>query len=200
MNDLENTSEKIEPVTSSTDGRRNSYTVACEITSQSMNYAACLWRLGVMASPKTRIPPDWDVCANARKCNTCPAVAMRDEEMLAGKSIYFVDRTIVRRSPNAGSWGASKMPAQTYSSASVSKASAPTAPTAPARKIDMLEAAGKTGSYADAITEAIKTAAEAPKPVVATVTKAPPVFVPKAGESPLQMARRIALERSNGVS
>lgn len=163
-----------EPFAASADGKRNSYTLNCLATGQSMNYAACLWRQGVLEVRDIKHPADWAPCDKARCSGTCTALVMRKEEELAGKSIYFRARDFVSSAiDRARAWS---MPR--YGS----KASVPV----PAKR-DMFDAMGDAGSLADAVT------AIAAKPASRT-----PVILPAAqvGESPLQMARRLAQERN----
>lgn len=185
-------SATIEPITSSADGTRNSYSLFCAARGQSMNYAACLWRQGVLSKPDVKTPEDWNSCRTAACSGNCAANNMREEELLAGKSIYFRARLEARRMAN--NFGAAVrqwvMPAATSEKPARTHAAKP----APAKS--MLDAMGSAGTFADAVTEAAKTATEAP----ITMTKATPAVVPivvaNTGESPLAMARRIAAERS----
>ena len=185
-------SATIEPITSSADGTRNSYSLFCATRGQSMNYAACLWRQGVLSKPDVKTPEDWNSCRTAACSGGCAANNMREEELIAGKSIYFRARLEARRMAN--NFGAAVrqwvMPAAT----SEKPVRTPAARPAPAKS--MLDAIGSAGTFADAVTEAAKAATEAP----ITMTKATPAVIPivvaNTGESPLAMARRIAAERS----
>lgn len=183
MNDSVETDSSIVPLADSADGRRNSFTLACTPTGQSMNYAACLWRQGVLANPKTITPPDWDACKQARKEGRCTALAMRQEEELTGKSIYFRCRGALNAAAQAArDW---IMPPKTSRTAA-----AP--PPAPIRPKTMLDAMAGAGDFTDAI------AAAAKEPAV-TAPKLPraPAPVSIAGETPLQMARRLHAERQS---
>jgi hypothetical protein len=198
-----------EPPSASADGTRNSHTFFCEFTSQSMNYAACLWRQGVLSKPDIKTPADWSPCLQARNCNRCTALEMSHEEAAAGKAIYFTDRKM----PPASivKWGTRKP--QTHSSITVRKPEGP-----PIRVLSnttdgihpppmgeykrrtgpdsMLDAMGKAGDLAAAISTADKTLPSAPRAAAAPTAPAP-VAIP--GESPLQMARRIAAARSASI-
>jgi hypothetical protein len=173
-------SEVIEPITSSADGKRNSYSFHCLHIGQSMSYAACLWRQEVLGAPKVKTPEDWAGCDQARRCGTCPALTMRNEEIAAGKSIYFEARDAWRRAASqVRQWvGPSRL------ATAVKAVSDFVSPPPKKKEADMLDAIGDMGSFADVVTEAAKPVA--------------PIPVAIAGESPLQMARRIATERANG--
>ena len=183
----------IEPISASADGTRNSHTLTCDFTSQSMNYAACLWRQGVLAKPDIKTPADWSLCIQARNCNRCTALDMRREEELAGKAIYFRDRNVFRKIKDAAlqylpGWaGGTSSAAPTITRAPEPKRAAP----APAKS--MLDAMGSMGSYSDAITTAAKTPAATPPAAKLHIPIRP---VANTGESPLQMARRLAAERT----
>lgn len=184
--------EKIEPVTSSADGSRNSFTHSCAPTGQSMSYAACLWRLK-LAEDGTKMPADWMRCVDAKNAGRCQAVAMREEELLAGKSIYFRERGLIEKAVHAArQW---VMPV--FGQKTTEKRAAP-AP-APARKpvkssTSMLDAMGDAGSLADAVTAAASTRTDTPLEAVAS-QPVRPMAVALPGETPLQMARRLRLER-----
>ncbi len=202
MNDS-STDETIEPITASADGKRNSYTLSCAPTGQGMNYAACLWRQGVLATPNVKTPADWAACDQARRSGTCTALEMRREEELAGKAIYFQDRNMVQRITAA----AVRWILPTFRDKPADRARTPMPSGIEKRPesvkprgagMSMLDAMGSMGSLADAVTVAAKTAPSmppAPRPVPVQVTA---VALP--GESPLQMARRIAAERAGHAS
>jgi hypothetical protein len=169
MSDVTKTTEPIEPFMSSADGKRNSYTLNCLPTGQSMNYAACLWRQGVLSNPATNVPADWSACRTARGEGRCTAVEMRKEEEIAG----FKDRNFIRKMTDAArKWIGTST---TFSSKPAPKVVATTS---------MLDAIGGAGSLADAISSA-----SMPTPVVAMRRATMPSMLP--GETPLQMMRRI---------
>lgn len=166
----------IEPITASADGRRNSYTINCVPTGQSMNYASCLWRQSLLSSSGIKTPMDWNACDKARCSNECPAVGMRQEEILAGKSIYFMERLFARTlTATARKW---LSPTSSFSSSFAKKETIAEKP-----PTSMLDAIGEASSFAEAITTA------ASKPMMPLSS-----FYP--GESPLQMARRLQAEKS----
>ena len=179
-----------EPVSASADGARNMYSLQCDATGQRMNYAACQWRQGVLAKPDIKTPADWNKCAESARHGTCPALLLRKEEELAGKAIYFDDRNIFRKATDAAKRWVSNV---TSLPSGITKRD----PAVVARHTggSMLDALGDTGSLADAITAA----ASEPAAPVARVIPIAPAPVALAGESPLQMARRIAAERSTSA-
>lgn len=174
----------VEPISASADGQRNAYSFSCVPLGQSMNYAACLWRQGVLSAPAINTPADWAECGKAARCGSCTALVMRKEEELAGKAIYFRDRSTFRKiTETVSKW---LMP---------SRSQTPTSPvrSSPAPKLkdySMLDAMGNAGSFADAISDAARHPASTP-PKARAFTPATVVASSK-GESPLQMARRLA--------
>lgn len=193
MSDLQTTqaaevAEAIEPITSSADGQRNMHSLFCSARGQSMNYAACLWRQGVLNTPiPTKTPEDWNSCRTAACAGACVAMQMRKEELLAGKSIYFRARQAVWRIATHASDITRKWAEPAFAPKPKSIPGA-----APKAAKSMLDAMGSMGSLADAVTEAAKTPTAAP----VAATKVIPIAIANTGESPLAMARRIAAERS----
>ena len=189
----------IEPLSASADGKRNGYTMFCDTKGQRMNYAACLWRQSVLENPATKIPEDWQSCRTAACSGKCNANAMRQEEVLAGKSIYFECRSTFRKLADvAKEWGVNFV---SKTSAPVKKSIMTEPPKEifvqpkPVQHASSLDALGATASFADAITAAAK---EQSKPVEKTIVSEPVAakvsgshFEPVAGETPLQMARRL---------
>lgn len=175
-------SDLIEPITASADGRRNSYCVNCKTTGQAMSYAACLWRQNVLSAPDIKTPADWAPCAQAARHNECPANTMRKEEVLAGKAIYFVERSSFRTAVET-------MKATVREWVMPKSVTAPRSAPRSLPKTTMLDAMGDAGGYAEAITAA----ATAPR------VETRPIPVAQAGESPLQMARRLAAERNTAI-
>ena len=189
----------IEPITASADGTRNGYTLFCDAKGQRMNYAACLWRQSVLDNPATKVPEDWNGCRTAACSGKCNAKEMRQEELLAGKSIYFECRSTFRKLAEvAKEWGVNFV---SKSSAAV-KQSIMTEPPKEifiqpkTRHASTLDALGATSGLAEAITAA---ATEQSKPLEKPPVVSEPVaakvssshFEPLPGETPLQMARRI---------
>ena len=182
-----------ESASASADGTRNSFTLFCEFTSQSMNYAACLWRQGVLAKPDIKTPADWAPCTQARNCNRCTALEMRSEETLQNKAIYFVDRA-AKLAP-VSTWGVRTKPIYSSSPAPAAPVKR-TEPKRSAAPVSMIDAMGSVGDFAAAISiPETPIAAPPPRPAPIKV-QAAPIMMSQSGESPLQMARRMAAERS----
>ena len=188
---------KFEPITASADGKRNAYSIRCESVGQVMNYAACLWRQGVLSKPSTpgipdiRTPADWSPCAEAAKRGQCVALQMRKEEEVKGYSIYFQDRSIVRRTADAAiKWVAPAIAPIKQAAKRVKKeVQAITAP-APAKKEVIKHASDRLvaeASYADAINAMAKETAPVEEKV-GVPAAAPIQMLP--GESPLEYIRR----------
>lgn len=206
------------PISASVDGSKNMFFTRCAAIGQVMNYAACLWRQGVLANPKTRVPADWNACGEAAKCGRCAAVEMRREEELQGRAIYFRGRsteyTVTKEAvaiherdygpiaaiTSTEHSGMTLLPRPTYKPVAapivVTKRSAGS----------MLDAMGEVDDYAAAINAAVVADAHItpvetkPVPQTATLTPTPapkaPMVTALPGESPLAMARRLAAQRA----
>jgi hypothetical protein len=193
----------IHGIEASADGQRNAYSARCDALGQVMNYAACLWRQGVLSKPDIKTPTDWEPCRQAASCGKCNAVEMRNEELLKGHSIYFRDRNIVQRVLHTAREWVMPSTTRTVGTTSSSKHSAPKhipiiAPK-PRVATSMLDAMGDAmgdGGYADVINSVERTVSSEPAPHV--TPHQPPAGALKAlpGESPLAMARRMAAERN----
>ena len=174
-------------IDASADGRRNAYSSRCGVVEQVMNYAACQWRQGVLGQSDIRTPADWSACAQARSFGTCPALRMREEEVLAGKAIYFVERARGGDNPvvsPARAWIDTAWKGAKKALARVTPSAAP----APARSA--LDALGEVGSYSDALNALASEHASAPTPAVASRPAQPPIPMLE-GESPLAYAKRV---------
>lgn len=193
------------PLNFSTDGTKNSFCMRCDAQGQTMSYAACLWRQGVLAKADIRTPSDWAPCGEAARQGRCVAVAMRAEEEAAERSIYFRKRVnedhpmVEAKRSWVNTWDKVRT-AAAGAVTSVARAITP-APKAPA---DILDSIGST-SYADALTRAVAEdrAADTAKPSAAPAATTPAAATPASapitalpGESPLAMARRIAALRA----
>jgi hypothetical protein len=174
---MTDTLDNVIPLASSACGKTNSYVVGCQYLQQQMSYAACLHRIKTIDTGK--FPSDWSVCDRAG--HSCPARSMRREEELAGKSIYFRAREALKAASDAArKWF---MPGEAR--AAVAR---------PARGSrsggSVLDALGEGGSFADAISAAAAAPATPSVP-----TPRPVIPIALAGETPLQMARRLKAER-----
>lgn len=217
---MSDSTSAILPITASVDGTKNMFYMRCSVIGQMMNYAACLWRQGVLTNPKTRVPADWNPCGEAAKCGRCPAVDMRREEELQGKAIYFRGRSTeltvkqqavkfherdygpVSSITSVHSSEATLLPRPTYKPVpqpvvAVKRSSG-----------SMLDVMGAATDYAAAINSAVEAKAHVTESAPAKVTPPePPKPVIKVavgaalpGESPLAMARRLAAQRAAAVS
>jgi hypothetical protein len=145
---------------------KNAHMLACNAIGQRMSYAACLNRIKVVQSDQ-RAPADWSVCKSALGCRQCPAKDMRDDEIEAGHALFFVAREDVQNAVAASrDWVSS------WDKPAPKRRAAKTA----------LDAAGDLGTYSDAINAAPRTSK--------------PIPVALAGETPVQMARRLAAEQA----
>lgn len=200
---------EVMPVSAAADGKLNSYCMRCEAQGQSMQYAACQWRQGVLSKADIRTPADWAPCHEAARSGTCVAVHMRREEDTAGQAIFF--RKSLRENDPVVEMQPRKW-VDTWAAGTKGVPRATTAPVTPVpRHADAVDAMADVGGYSEAITAMVATGAHvgaAPEPVaVGTHVGAPPEPVtlphiaapaPTAlpGESPLAMARRIAAARA----
>lgn len=204
---MSDTPTEVHSINLSADGTRNSYSLSCAPTGQRMSYAACLWRQGVLAGKDIKTPADWEACRQAKNACTCTALNMRQEELLKGHSIYFRDRVRAPVQSPVRKWSESPWNAALVKGGAVKPAAVPARK--PSEKpSDMFDSMDKLGTYSDAINANV----EPVQPVVTTpvvttpVEVAPPQPTPSPrltgvisampGESPLQMARRLAAAKS----
>lgn len=189
----------IVPLSSSPDGQLNSFCMRCDAQEQTMSYAACLWRQGVLAKPDIRTPSDWAPCGEAARHGTCVALMMRAEEQAAEQSIYFRKRNneahpLVepKRAWHTPVFGSIKKTISTVADTVLSIGRA-----TPAKPRDAIEAMTDSGGYAAAISSMVEEGAHV-QPEVAPAPPVPAMPAPAAlpGESPLAMARRIAAARA----
>jgi len=81
--------EKTYPVTAS-EGGDNTAFVRCRIYNASRHYAVCL---RIINRKESGDALNWEVdCNRAIACGECPAVPMRDEELQAGRALYYTPR------------------------------------------------------------------------------------------------------------
>ncbi len=183
---------KFEPISASADGKRNRYSRRCDVLGQVMNYAACLWRQGVLSKPDIRTPADWAPCGEAARCGRCNAVQMRQEEELKGHAIYFIDREA--KQTLSAEARARIMPSYDKSSREAPRRPAVSAPTVPAARPTSVSASAVLDMAGDTYAEAINAmvAAPATPPAAAPRGAAPlPKIDMLPGESPLAYARRL---------
>lgn len=159
------------PVEASATGK-NAYMHACDIVQQRVPFAACCIR--IQDRKAGRLSKELATCSAAIGKRECPAMAMRQRELDAGKAIYFIDRQ------KQSGW--TPLPPRVQEATSAPKAKRP--------------AGG--GTYTDAINQALvqeaSKRAEESKRAVTTIRALPENT---EGLSPLQIAR---LRAQNGVS
>jgi len=78
------------PVDASTWGK-NSFYHHCDVTSQRKNFSVCC-TIKRFVDQKSTIPSGYEQCAEAIRNNTCPALAMRAEEVKAGRALYYMPK------------------------------------------------------------------------------------------------------------
>lgn len=152
--------QPIRPFTQSADGRANAYFHRCVRVGHCRPYAACLSL--VSAAESGPLSSNYSDCSTAIRGRECPALAMREEERLAGRAIYFAERLSFGDIPQSA----------------VSVNATPRRDLSRQRKQSVLSVIN-IGGYADAINRA--------QPQAAPVTTIQPV----EGESPLDFARRV---------
>lgn len=168
---MTDTQSEVFGIEKSASGKENGYIHHCSVVEHCMNYAACLARIDAIKAQKGM--QDWGCCETAMGNRTCKASEMRKEELLQGRSIYFTPRGAIQKVvASAREW-----------ISNWNKTVKPTLASPAPRKVrDVIDAMGELGSFADAISTGESTA-----------TTAAVVALP--GETPLQMARRIAAEK-----
>lgn len=171
------------PPADSANGRLNGYMHHCNIVAHSMYYAACLARIDAVNDKAVRLPQDWQDCAGACRTRTCQSAKMREDELAQGKAIYFIERSAIQAITHKArewidSWkeGVEKV---------VSKPKPKTK-----SSLDGMVDASKM-SLGDALNAAL--GGELSKPIDRpTITALP-------GETPLQMARRLAAQKGKSA-
>ena len=158
----------------SADGKTNAFIFGCKPTEQSMHYAACLHRVSAIKAGDP-IPKDWSTCESQVRHCSCPALSMRQEEELAGKSLFYRARDVVQSMAAAASrWF---MPGIDIDKVHKQR---------PKRSTSALDALDDVGTYADALNAPELAAAPKPRPVIP---------IAQVGETPLQIARRLQAQR-----
>jgi hypothetical protein len=187
-------------IAQSADGSLNSYSLGCTFNGQRMNYAACQHRQTLLDKGDVKVPADWGGCRTAARAGNCVALDLRKEEVLAGKAIYFEPRSWLRaQAEKARRWVNPWEQTQ-----NTPKAARPAPAPAPKPATDVFDGLG-SNSYADAINAMARPGTNPPPPAPALRPVAPP-NPPAAparalpGESPLQMARRLAAERASLIN
>lgn len=170
----------------------NTFTVkGCKAVGYTPGYCVCLHKLKAFERDKGL--SSYPECERAIKDKACPAIGMRQEEQVAGQSLYYVDRTLLREEMDKTFAESARLarhkpaPAPVVKpepiKAAVAKRVEQSLTTMPTPEID---------GYAAAINAAIKETAVAPAPVESKpepkVDAPSPSSVPK-GLSFLEIAR-----------
>lgn len=181
---------EIHPAALSADSKRNAYCNHCKIIGQAKPYPMCI-RLIEDAKAGIDHPPGYQDCSKAIAQFNCPAIDMRQEEILMGKAIYFIDKGVDRVLGGVGRW--------IMGFVKSAKTEAPAAP-APSKK--SFEQTALSRSRNNDFASAVNIAAKKPETPVTTVPKAmlaPGAGSMKRGESPLAAARRLMGQKTSST-
>lgn len=162
------------PIEDSANGKTNAYSHYCGSVMHSKNYAVCLHL--IEERKQGRLNPQYADCSASIGKKVCPAIAMRKQEVEAGKALFFTERI-----KNLGeSFMDSVGELFTKMATPLVKT-----PKSPVTKIN--DNQPSMSGYSDAINIAIKKGdVTAPiKPVV--------VVAPVQGETLMEMAKRMML-------
>lgn len=214
------TDETIYPVEMSAKGS-NAYHHGCDVTGHRAGYCVCVNKLLAYEAGRRDFLEE---CVRGIQYGTCPAKIMRKREVEAGMAIYYVDRAKLSAARDAV-WDARAADRakrqdvaryQPHTSTSGKKAVGSVATTpiaAPAPKKPQETLAGvaidKTG-FAEVLTAAamsgellgVPTPTPTPTPVPSVpkqTVNQPPKMQAQAGETPLQMARRL-MQQQQGAN
>ena len=174
----------------------NSYAMMCEHIGYRTGYCVCLHKINAFSIDKTRLNP-YPACEKAIRSTACPAISMKKEEAEAGKTLFYVDRLLLREAMDKHFEEASAARKSDFFSAQMpdkrKKPTPPAATTAGTSRVqekvsnDLVQSNSEENGYAAAINAAIR---EIPKeePVKVAAPVAAPV-TEKKGLSLLEMAR-----------
>ena len=198
----------IHPFSASASGQ-NAYNLDnCDKVGHRPPYASCLFKINEFDHGRLGSGGSCGDCKNAMSAGTCPAQAMRKEEEIKGRSIYYIDRAELRKqNQNRDDQSADKATAmltadrktahKSISAAEKRTASAPSYAPQPQTARHTPEPSGFTDEadgYAAAINRAMK---EATAPIVmAPKPTAPAANFAKPGMSMVEIARA-AMARAN---
>lgn len=173
-------------VDASADGKRNVWTIHCEVVQHAKAYCVCIHLC--KQRKEGRLPTQYSDCSAAIGKKECPALKMRKEELAEGRAIYFRER-VAPATVTPAQWAeVVKNPPKRIDMSEVRPKSAPISKPAPVSSkssggvLQKIDGAG----YATAINRAIENES---KPKVVTP---PPKVEAMPGESLLEMARRLA--------
>jgi hypothetical protein len=196
------------PPSASLGGNNAYYLDYCESGGCKPGYAVCLHK--VKAVQEGRLHAELGSCTTRIQSRTCPAMGLRDKELLEGRALYFIDRQ-----KQLAWWNEQvKLPVTSPFLDELKEASKATRKAAATKKAGPAPAAptyapvvDAGGGYAAAINAAMQETQ--PAPVAAKPTEPPkPVEPPKAqpiatpslkpapGESMLEFAKRMREARA----
>lgn len=179
--------DEVYPPSASALGSNAHHITGCPVVGQSQPYCACLKRLEAFETGVMTTEGDsHHDCRRAWGGPRCAAYVMKNEEAVAGKALYYINRKKLQAFN--GTVIVTDRPAKLVSPA-VSDVRPTSAPTQP--KPATAPVAPLTASYADAINATMQTLSS-PAPVVQAApaeTPTRPAMLP--GESPLDYIRRI---------
>lgn len=183
--------EEIYPAAASAGAWNAFYMSNCDVVGHRPAYCICVNKIQAMERDG-KLPTGMS-CEREIRHRECPALEMREQEVLADKAIYFVNRNKLQefnRERERVEREKLLEERQKAREANGKKSSRPAPTAAPAPTT----AAPDTGSYADAINaamrEATKPPAPPPKPVEPPAQQPPAQVAPKAGLSLLELARQ----------
>jgi hypothetical protein len=202
------------PASVSADGKRNAYYTHCKALEATKPYAMCQYLIDHQNDASMAVI--YGDCFTAMRRGNCAAVGMREEEQLKGRAIYFVER--VKGAAVVAQQSAWVAPSKSSYRRDKYATGAPAIPAPKAGLRPMSPAVEKKAAapvfdgniYAAALNAAVKknatnrqAAPAIPAPVaiapvpqtpvskpVAAATPVAPITI-RAGESPLEMARRL---------
>lgn len=170
------------PIEFSADGKRNAFSHPCNIVGHSKAYAVCL-SISERRSQKG-LDALYGDCLFAIGKKSCPALAMRAEELNAGKAIYFRER--IRNLGETLLNAANEMIGMSVKKGKeLTKEISKTPLNDKSPLID-------SGSYAEAIN--LKSSEVVEKPVIEK--PAPHIAKPAGGETLIEMAKRMMREKN----
>jgi hypothetical protein len=206
----EQAAQPILPPSVSADGKRNAFYADCRTLQVKKPYAMCQYIIDHTGDAS--LQTIYSDCLSEIRHGRCTAMGMREEERLKGQAIYFVERmkgaAVVAQQD---AWVAPRKPSRSGYQRDKYAVGAPVTSTAPSRPAPAAPvfdgniyaaalniAAKRNGTNAtnrQPATPAAEPVAVAPAPETPAIKKvAAPQPIPmnvRAGESPLEMARRL---------
>ena len=195
MQENEFKDDEVYPVEFSAGGI-NAYAIPCGIMSFRPGYCVCVNKLDAYQRGRRDFLPE---CVTAIGNGTCDAIALRKEEVAAGKAIYFVHREKLKAFQEKRDYGMSGRQSALESLKKKLFGSMTTATSEPAKSSLSVKSpvskptipAIDTGGYAEAINSAI-TEKKPHQPEIKVEAK--------PGESLLEMAKRLMAQQSQGAT